>query len=143
MPKGCIVTLAQRHTLLRAIMPLATAFVKTATALQLVSSMTLMSVASLSWAGAFPSASPVRARAYSLSEVSCIQAVLAEAGAKDLESNDTKDVIQSDETQTCIVDENIDVLKGSWELWDKLLHLGNVLQVQRDCVCLDLHGAWM
>ena len=61
MRKGCNVRLAQRHTLLRAIMPLATAFVKTATALQLVSSMTVMSVASLSWAGAFPSASPERA----------------------------------------------------------------------------------
>ena len=66
MPKGCIARLTQRHTLLRAIMPLATAFVKTATALQLVSSMTVMSVASLSWAGAFPSASPERALSYSL-----------------------------------------------------------------------------
>ena len=45
-------------TLLRAIMPFAAHLVSTASDLQLVSSITLMSATSLSCAGAFPSARP-------------------------------------------------------------------------------------
>ena len=48
----------RNSTLLRAIMPSAAHLVSTASDLQLVSSITLMSATSLSCAGAFPSARP-------------------------------------------------------------------------------------